>query len=462
MRLPRLCIGGSLALLTAWLSGCSRPDPASQVPQSSGSQIPTVTTAHPEKKSIVRVVEQPAFVEAFEETPLFARITGYIQKVPHDMGDRVKGPTFDAAGKQVEAGDMLAELWVPEMEEDLRQKQALVVQAKAEADQAAAAVDAADAAVATAKALVAEAEAGRERALATFERWESEYQRMVALAKSKVIDEQTRDETRNQFKAAGAARKEVEAKVGSAQATARESEAKRDKAKADLAAAKARIQVAQAEEGRAAALLDYSKIRAPYDGVITSRNVATGYYLTGMGAKPLFVVARMDVVRIMVDVPEADASVIRENVPAHVRFPTMKEHEQDAKVTRTSWSLDAKARTLRAEIDLPNPQGKLRPGMYAYVSFKAESPPGFTLPAAAVMTQGDQSSCFRLENDKAVRMPIKTGARDSQIVQVLQKQTKAAGKQGEPAVWENFTGQEEIIAGGAAALTDGQAVSRKE
>ncbi len=460
MRLLHSC--AVLATLATAISGCSKQGSTAQAPATEGEQIPTVSIVHPEKKSIVRIVEQPAFVEAFEETPLFARITGYVQKVPHDMGDRVKGPKYDAAGKQVEAGEVLAELWVPEMEEDLRQKKALVVQTKAEADQAAAAVDAADAAVATAKALVAEAEAGRERALANYERWESEYQRMVALAKSKVIDEQTRDETRNQFKAAGAARKEVEAKVGSAQATARESEAKRDKAKADLAAAKARIQVAQAEEGRAAALLEYSKIRAPYDGVITSRNVATGYYLTGMGAKPLFVVARVDIVRIMVDVPEADASVIRENVPAHVRFPTMKEHEIDAKVTRTSWSLDAKSRTLRAEIDLPNAQGKLRPGMYAYVSFKTESAPGYTLPAAAVITQGDQSFCFRLEGEKAVRTPIKTGARDGQHVQVFQKQTKAAGKQGEPAVWESFTGQEEIVASSAASLADGQTVNRKK
>ena len=96
----------------------------------------------------------------------------------------------------------------------------------------------------------------------------------------------------------------------------RESEAKRNKANADIVAAKARVQVAQAEQGRVAALLEYTKIRAPYDGVITSRNVHTGHYLTGAAVKPLFVIARTDLMRIIVDVPEADAMAITDGTPA--------------------------------------------------------------------------------------------------------------------------------------------------
>lgn len=455
---------GCLSMATAlvWVAGCNRPTGAKIESQAAPAQAPTVKTVKPEHKSVLRVIEQPAYLEAYEETPIFAQIKGRVQTVAVDMGDRVNGPRVDKTGKQTEPGQVLAELWVPEMEEDVRQKKALIAQAEAEVNQASAAVDAAEANIQTAKALVREAQAGRTRAQALYESWQTQYKQQEKLVQSGSLDAQTLEVTGNQFKAADAARQEVEAKVGSAQATARESEAKRDKAKADHAAAIAKVQVAQAEEGRAAALLEYSKIRAPYDGVVTSRNVHTGYYLTGTGIKPLFVVARRDIIRVMVDVPEADAAFISDGVPARIRCQMIKDQDFQGKVTRSSWSLDAKARTLRAEIDLPNPQGKLRPGMYAYVTFKAESPSGFTLPAAAVVTQGEQVYCFRVENDKAIRTPLKIGARNAQEVQVFRKQTTVPSKAGESGVWEDFTGQEEIAASNAASLADGQAVQRKE
>jgi HlyD family secretion protein len=454
------CLGLATALV--WVAGCNKTAGAKIESETTPAQAPTVKTVKPEHKSVLRVIEQPAFIEAYEETPMFAQIMGRVQTVPVDMGDRIKGPRVDKAGKQTEPGQVLAELWVPELEADVRQKKALVAQAAAEVDQASAAVDAAEANIQTAKALMREAEAGRTRAQALYESWQTQYKQQEKLVQSGSLDAQTLEVTGNQFKAADAARQEVEAKVGSAQATARESEAKRNKAKADHAAAKAKVQVAQAEEGRAAALLEYSKIRAPYDGVVTSRNVHTGYYLTGTGVKPLFVVARMDIVRVMVDVPEADAAFISDGVPARIRCQMIKDQDFQGKVTRSSWSLDAKARTLRAEIDLPNPQGKLRPGMYAYVTFKAESPIGFALPAAAVLTQGDQIYCFRVEKDKAIRTPLKIGARNAEEVQVFRKQTKMPSKAGESGVWEDFTGQEEIVASNAASLTDGQTIQRKE
>ncbi|MCI0464494.1 MAG: efflux RND transporter periplasmic adaptor subunit [Gemmataceae bacterium] len=452
-----LCLAVGLPALVAGCGEHQAAAPGTQAPAATPAQAPIVTTVRPEQKPLRRVIEQPAHVEAFEETPLFARISGYIQKVHVDIGDRVKGPRSDNQGKQVEPGQVLAELWVPEMEEELRQKEALVLQAQAEVEQAAAALEAADAHVATAQAMVLEAEAGRDRAQANYERWQSESKRVAGLVQGKIIDEQVGDETLNQFKAAAAARKEVEAKVRSAEATAKESEAKRNKAKADLAAAKARVQVAQAEEGRFSALLEYSKVRAPYDGVITSRTIHTGHYLNGTGTKPLFVIARIDIVRIMVDVPEADAMYISDGVPARIRCQMIKDQEFDGKVTRSSWSLDAKARTLRTQIDLPNAQGRLRPGMYAYVTFNAELPSRFTLPASAVITQGGEACCYRVESGKAVRTPVKVGVRDGQLVQVLKKRNGSANS-GKPAVWEDFTGKEEVALTSAGSLSDGQPV----
>jgi RND family efflux transporter MFP subunit len=445
--------------LPALLAGCGQHPATTPNPQAaalSSESVLTVTTVRPEQKPLRHVFERDAHVEAFEETPLFARISGYVQKVHVDIGDRVQGPRLDDKGKRIQPGQVLAEICVPEMEEELRQKRALVAQAEAEVEQAAAALEAAEANIATAKAMILEAEAGRERAQANYERWESEHKRMTRLART-VLDEQQLDEALRQLRVAGAARKEVEAKVHSARAGAKESEAKRDKARADLMAAKARVQVAQAEEGRLSALLGYSKVRAPYDGVITSRNIHTGHYLTGTGAKPLFVIARTDIVRILVDVPEAEAMCVSDGVTARIRCQFIKDQEFEGKVTRCSWSLDAKARTLRTEIHLQNPQGTLRPGMYAYATFRAELSGRFTLPASALVTQGDQAFCYRVEDGKAIRTPVKIGARNSQLVQVLKKLNGPAKPSGQ-GVWEDFTGKEEVILSGAASLSDGQPV----
>jgi RND family efflux transporter MFP subunit len=461
IHLPRLArrAGTSLALgLLALAAGCTASTETETQPQGDATaKAPAVETVRPERKTLRRMIEQPAHVEAFEETPLLARIPGHVQKVSADIGQRVRGPRFDGKGKQTEPGQVLAELWVPELVEEHRQKKALVGQAEAETAQAKAALEAAEANVASLKALVREAEAGRGRAQANRDRWKAQADYEEGLVRRKSLDQQSYEITRNQYRAAEAATEEVEAKVASAQAAAKESEARRDKAKADVAAAKARVQVAQAEEGRLAALLEYSKVRAPYDGVITARNVHTGHYLTGGATRPLYVIARTDVVRVVAHVPEAEAAYISDGAAANVRCQVIKDREFEGEVTRSAWSLDAKARTLRVEVDLPNPDGKLRPGMYANVNFHAELNGPYALPAAAVVMQAGEACCFRAVNGKAVRTPVKSGASDGKLVQVLKKRTGPARGGGE-AAWEDFTGREDVIVTGAGSLTDGQAV----
>src|SRR5215469_2664158 len=163
-------------LALAGCSGSKAPGPDEQSEEKKGP--PVVKTIKPQRKDLRRVFEQPGFIEAFEETLLFARVPGYVLKVHRDIGDPLKGPRYDKAGKETEPGQPLAELWVPEMEEELTQKKALVAQAKAAVEQAQAARDAAEAAIGTAKALVQEAVAAKARAQASYERWDSEYKRI--------------------------------------------------------------------------------------------------------------------------------------------------------------------------------------------------------------------------------------------------------------------------------------------
>jgi HlyD family secretion protein len=442
--LPVLCLAA--VLLPAAATGCARQAPAETV-----APPPTVTVGYPQRQTLRRVVEQPGWIEAFEQTPLFARITGYVRKVNVEMGARVR------------RSEVLAELSVPEREEELAHKQALVTQAGIEVKQAEQALRVAAASVQTAASQVTEARAAVKRTRANRDRWQSEYTRMAALVQSRVLDEQSRDETQNQFRAAEAALEEAEARVRSAEAAHSESQAKKAKAEADLEAARNRVRVAEADSRYTAALLEYAQIRAPFDGVVVRRHVDTGHFLQpgvgGKGAEPLFVVCRTDTMRIFVDVPEADAVLVKDGGAARIRLQALGDQEIEGKIAGTSWALEPGQRTLRTEIDLPNPDGKLRPGMYAYANIPIEQPGAMTLPASAVvLVREGQSFCYCLEGERVVRTPLLVGGRAGSVVEVLKKQAGPAGP-GEKPRWTGLSGAEQVVLCNPGELTDGQTVT---
>ena len=178
----------------------------------------------------------------------------------------------------------------------------------------------------------------------------------------------------------------------------------------------------------------------------------------------LYVVEQTDMVRIFVSVPEADADWLHDGTPAKVRIQALQGQEFKGKVTRTAWSLNQTTRTLLTEVDLePNKDGRLRPGMYAYATIDAEWRDVLTLPASAVVTEGDvnvgyRSFCYVVEDGRVKRTPIEVGSRNDQLVEVLKKQVSAA-KPGEESRWGPFTGDEEVVRGELSGLKDGQAVS---
>ena len=177
----------------------------------------------------------------------------------------------------------------------------------------------------------------------------------------------------------------------------------------------------------------------------------------------LYVVERTDLIRVFVSVPETDADSVRVGMPATVRVPSLQGREFPGKVTRTAWSLNRTTRTLLTEIDLPNGEGRLRPGAYAYATINAEWPDVLTLPATAIVTQGDvnvgyQTFCFIVEEGKVKRTPIKIGVRNNEFVEVLKKQIPGVSTSKEPQ-WVAFTGQETVVKGDLAGLADGQQVN---
>ena len=355
---------------------------------------------------------------------------------------------------------MLAELWVPELQEDLRQKEAAVVLARAQVVQSQRALRAAEASFHKAEAALAQAEAGLTRARASRGRWQAEYERALKLLPSRSVTQQSVDEVYDQMKSSEAALDESRASIRLATAARDESAALRDQAESSVKVAEAKVQVAEADRSHSAAILGYAEVRAPFDGVVTSRQLDTGRYVqppndASSGGLPLFVVVRTDPVRVFVDVPETAAAQVQCGTRARIRVQALQEQELEGRVTRFSWVLDDHTRTLRTQIDLPNADGRLRPGMYVSAVLSLERPGAWTLPASAVFEQDDQRLIVCAEGGRARRLPVKVGLRQGDRVEVIQKQTHPA-RAGEPAVWEAFTGREEVILHDPASVEEGQ------
>lgn len=439
---------GGLQLTT----GCNRQAPPAAA--SSGPAAPAVTTVKPERKAVTRVVEQPGVVQPYEETALHAKISGFVGRISDDPArtDRPESDRYIDIGSRVKKDQVLVEIAIPELGEELKQKQALVEQAGAEITQAEKALAAAGTAIDSAKAAGKEAAAGVIKAEAEVDRWRTELAQSDDLFARKLIDSQSRAVTLKQFQSAEAAKSEAQARVESAAAAVRKAEADREKAAADVAAVTARKKVAEAEVGRVTALLGYTRIRAPFDGVVTHRSVSTGDYVTGSEKAGLFNVTRTDPVRVVVHVPEADAGLVREGQEVRLTVQALSRPGLTGKVTRTSWSLEPGSRTLRTEIDLPNPDGAVRPGMYVYAGITATLPEGWAVPAAAVGKAGDEFVVYRVVDGKAVRTPVQVGHGDGKITQLRRYKKPGATE------WTEFTGTE-TVATPAAALTDGQAVA---
>jgi RND family efflux transporter MFP subunit len=429
-----LALAASLATL---IPGCDRPAEVKAGDTSkSATPVAKVEVVRPERYAVRRAVGQPGQLVAFETTEIHARIPGYVKAWAANIGDAVK------------KGQVLAELSVPELDAELQQKRAAVEQATARRKQADAGVEVAEANVAGASASLDEARAGVARAEADLERWQAEHRRVERLFQERAQTGSLLDETRSKLRSSEASRQEVLSHVKTAEVALGQARAALDQARADVAAAAAAIAVAREEASRAGAMAGYARIEAPYDGIVTRRLVHTGQ-LTKPGAdsEPLFVVARSDVVTITIDVPEAYASDVNPGDRATVELRGTSSPPIEAKVTRTSWALDPKTRTIRVEVDIPNPEGRLRPGLYAYATVVAEEhADALTVPATALVRDKDRAWCVAVVDRKAVRRPVEVGLSDGTRAEIL----------------SGLRSDETVVKANAASLADGQPVEPTE
>ena len=238
------------------------------------SDIPTVRIVHPQLRTITREVGQPSFVYAYEQTSIFAKLSGYVEKWIVDIGDKLT------------EGELMATLFIPELVEEYESKKATVQQSRALVEQAKRLVEVAQSNVKASIARVAEEKANVGKYQAAVERWNSEVQRLTGLAKEGVVDRQVLDESVRQLQTNTAAKDAALATVDSAIANQLAYEASLAKAKVDVDVTEAALKVAIAEQNRLAALVGYTKLTAPYDGVVVARNANTGDFVLPAGGDP--------------------------------------------------------------------------------------------------------------------------------------------------------------------------------
>jgi RND family efflux transporter MFP subunit len=398
-----------------------------------GGSLEVVTAGTPTRKSLTLVSTQPARVEAIEETPIHSKLAAYVGEILVDFGD-------DVAKDQP-----LVKLVAPELEAELAQKNALHEQAKAEQAQAQSGLKSAEAAIVTARSQVTAAEARIEKTKADEAFWALKCQRFKDLAAGGSVNQQLVEETEQGCSAAKAAHKEALAGVESAKAVVAQSEAEAAKSVADVEAAKSRVLVAAANVAHVEALRSYLTIKAPFDGIVTSRNIDPGHFVQPAAASgtPLMVVARSDKMRVFVAIPEMDAGHVGVGSEATIEVQSLRGAEFKGQVSRTSFALDVGSRSLDALIDIDNTDGRLRPGMYATAKLTlAERPDVLTLPSAAVVRQGKEAFCYRLADGKAVKTPLQLGIKVGDDFEI-------AGGVSE---------QDVVILSKAASLKDGQPV----
>ena len=191
--------------------------------------------------------------------------------------------------------------------------------------------------------------------------------------------------------------------------------------------AKGKFDVARANQERNETLLSFTKITAPFSGVITKRLVDPGAFIPAatMGSAAqnaaLLTLVDYNVVRVQVAIPEPEVPFITEGLPAKVTVDELPGRTFDCSITRYSHALDDATKTMLAEIEVANAKHEFRPGMYATVVISVEhKDDALLVPADALMVEKVNNSVFTVVDNKAKKVPVKVGFSDPNFVEIIE------------------------------------------
>ncbi|HVN80036.1 MAG TPA: efflux RND transporter periplasmic adaptor subunit [Terriglobia bacterium] len=359
----------------------------------------TVPVAKAAREDLARDFEIAAEFRPYQKINVYAKVPGYVKSIYVDIGDRVK------------AGQLLAVLEIPELTADLVRAKAAVRRSQNE---------------------LKRARGDLQRAQSEHEVSHLQYNRLGEVARTKpdLVAQQ---------------------EVDDAQGRDRESEARVAAAEAGLAAAEEQLKVDEASVQREQSMWDYSRITAPFNGVVTERFADTGAMLAAgisseKQALPVVALSENDLLRLDIPVPESVVPRIHIGTPVAIRVPALSKTYQ-GKVVRFSDMVDPSIRTMITEIDVPNPKLELVPGMYAYANLTLERKPNaLAVPVLAIIHAGDETRVLRIDEHNRV---------EERVVQIgIQTPTKAE-------ILSGLNVNDLVVTGQQAQLQPGQHVQPK-
>ncbi|MEH1885369.1 MULTISPECIES: efflux RND transporter periplasmic adaptor subunit [unclassified Nostoc] len=333
------------------------------------STIPSVNVMTPRRATGISNLELPGSVVALNQTTVYARSTGYLRRWYADIGDRVR------------AGQLLAEIDSPDIDQQ-------VLQAKAELIQAQANVLQSRASLAKGVSDLKQARANLLIARQSWERWQ-------VLVKQGAVAQQDAD-----------------TKYATYQANLANVEAAQNTVSSDSAnvkVAQANTYAIQANFQRNTILQSYKKVTAPFAGVVTARNVNTGVLITAgsgstnTGNTSLYTIAAYDALNVNVNVPQSSSALLNTGQTAQITVRELPQRVFTGKVVRTSNAIDPNTRTLLTQLKIDNLDGALRPGMYASVKFAINrTNPPFVVPDSVLVIDAKGTQVATITKNQTV------------------------------------------------------------
>jgi membrane fusion protein, multidrug efflux system len=302
--------------------------------------VATVVVVHPTAEQPDEELVLPASLQAYEESPIYARTNGYLLRWYRDIGSRVT------------KGELLADIDTPEVDQELSQARATRQQAAAQLDIAKISAD----------------------------RWQN-------LRKTDSVSQQETDTQTSAYQ----------------------------QAVANLAAADANVH-------RLEELESFKHVYAPFSGVLVKRNVDPGALINaGSGGVELFILARVDPLRVFTNVPQAYSPAIKDGVPAYITLPELPGQKFRGTVARTAEAIDPATRTLLTEVDVPNKDGRLLRGSFGEVHFSPKiNTEKVTVPVNAMLFRQEGPRLAVVGSDNKVQLrPITIGRDYGTTLEIL-------------------------------------------
>ncbi len=407
-----------LLLTVGILPRLNRSSRAEETARAATEDLPVVSVVEAKMSASTSELQLPGNTEPINVAHIYARASGYIRERRADIGTRVK------------AGQLLAIVESPEVDQQLAQARANLQQAHAALAQAESNLNQARAGVNQASANIVQARANEEIAATTNDRW-------TRLVSRGVLPKQAGDERRTTLAARAA---ETQASM----AASKTADAVVISRQADVTAAEAAIEAQAANVRRLEQLQGFERVMAPFSGVVSERKIERGDLVSADagGDRNLFTVVQGNVLRIQVSVPQTYAIDLHPGQPAEVTVNERPGRTFPGKVARTAEALDATSRTLRTEVQVDNSSGDLLPGMYSQVKFALSRAQTIILvPANTVAANSQGTRVVVLTQDgHAHFVPVQLGRDLGTEVEIL----------------NGLKGSERLITNPADTLTEGQ------